>query len=80
MLRYLMPMRTSQKVLVLALTAWSDGAQAAISRKRRSVASITRFIDVNLTLPLPYVANRLVEYGDRPWEIEAYSIVDASGC
>jgi hypothetical protein len=61
-------------------TAWSDGAQAAISRRLRSVAFITRFIDVNLTLPLPYVANRLVEYGYRPWEIEAYSIVHANGC
>ena len=61
-------------------TAWSDATQAAISRRSRPVAFITRFMDVNLTLPMPYVANRLVEYNDRPWEIEAYSLIPEKGC
>jgi hypothetical protein len=57
-------------------TAWSDATQTAISRRVASAAFITRFIDVNLTLPLPYAINRLMEYSDRPWEIEGYSLVD----
>jgi hypothetical protein len=61
-------------------TAWSDATQTAISRRVRTAAFITRFIDVNLTLPLPYAVNRLMEYNDRPWEIEAYSLVDENAC
>jgi hypothetical protein len=61
-------------------TAWSDATQAAISRRVGTVAFITRFMDFNLTLPAPYVANRLIDYDDRPWEIEAYSLTDGTTC
>ena len=61
-------------------TAWSDATQSAISRRVRSVGFITRFMDLNFTLPMPYVANRLIKYEDRPWEIEAYSLVSEKAC
>ena len=61
-------------------TAWSDATQGAISRRLPAAASITRFIDVNLTLPMPYVTNKILKYGDRPWEIEAYSIINQTSC
>ena len=61
-------------------TAWSDATQAAISRRSPAVAFITRFMDLNLALPMPYVAHRLIKYDDRPWEIEAYSLVPENAC
>jgi hypothetical protein len=61
-------------------TAWSDATQAAISRRVQPVAFITRFVDLNLALPAPYLVNRLIEYDDRPWEIEAYSLDKGYAC
>jgi hypothetical protein len=54
-------------------TAWSDHAQQVISKKVPAAAFISRYVDVNLTIPLQLGINGLIDYSDRPWEREASS-------
>ena len=55
-------------------TVWSDALQRAIARKLPVANGITRFVDVNLLLPVEVAANSTIKYKDRPWEIEAVSL------
>jgi hypothetical protein len=54
-------------------TAWSDHAQQTISKKIPAAAFVSRYFDINLTIPLQLGVNGLIDYSDRPWEREASS-------
>jgi len=55
-------------------TVWSDVAQRAIAKRIPAAGFISRYLDVNLSLPLQLGANHLIDYESRPWEREAVSI------
>lgn len=57
-----------------AFTAWSDVAQRAMSSSVPGAAFISRYVDVNLTLPIQVGLNRIIQYEYRPWEKEAAAI------
>ena len=57
-------------------TAWSDGAQRAMARKFRALEVVSRYVDLNLSLPVQLGLNELIEYEKRPWETEAGTLVD----
>jgi hypothetical protein len=56
-------------------TVWSDVAQRAMGRKIPAVGFISRYVDVNLGLPLQLGLNGMIDYEDRPWEREAGTLV-----
>lgn len=55
-------------------TVWNDVAQRAVAKKIGAVGVMTRYVDLNLTLPLQLGANGLIDYKNRPWEKEAVTI------
>ena len=59
-----------------AFTAWSDGMQRAIAKRIPGGRFVSRYVDVNLTLPFQLAANGLIDYESRPWEKEAVSFAN----
>ena len=55
-------------------TVWSDPVQQAIARKLSVAGGISRFVDVNLLLPVELAGNTAIDYKNRPWEIESLSL------
>ena len=55
-------------------TVWSDVAQRALAKKIPAAGFVSRYIDVNLSLPLQLGANHLIDYESRPWEREAVTM------
>ena len=56
-------------------TVWSDPAQRAMGNKVPAVGFVSRYIDVNLGLPVQLGLNALIDYENRPWEREAGTLV-----
>jgi cyanophycinase-like exopeptidase len=59
-----------------AFIAWSDGIQRAIAKRIPGGGFVSRYVDVNLTLPFQLAANALIDYESRPWEKEAVSFAN----
>jgi hypothetical protein len=54
--------------------ALSDPLRISIERRLPVLQKFTRYVDVNLMLPVDFAANSFISYQDRPWEREAASI------
>jgi len=57
-------------------TVWSDVTQRAIAKTNPLTRFVSRYIDVNVTLPLQLGLNRMIDYADRPWEKEAVAFAN----
>ncbi|HEX6573535.1 MAG TPA: hypothetical protein VF042_01075 [Gemmatimonadaceae bacterium] len=63
---------TAQYDFVFA--AWSDPVQELITARSPVVAKVTKYLDFNLTLPFQIGANTMLDYSERPWEMEARAL------
>ena len=50
--------------------------QRAIAKRIPGGRFVSRYVDVNLTLPFQLAANGLIDYESRPWEKEAVSFAN----